>query len=88
MEEGFIQSFINKIMDGVRTSLIELSQSFDIEKALPLELTRQQVAKMLGCSPNTFDERFRYAPGFPVCSNGKFPRDDVRSWYNQHWKEI
>lgn len=88
MEEGFIQGFINKIMDGVRTSLLEISQSFDMEKALPLELQRKQVAQMLGCSVDTFDIRFRNAPGFPVCKNGKYPRDAVREWYNQHWQEI
>lgn len=88
MEDGIIQSFVKKIMDGVRLSLIEISQMFDMEKALPLELQRKQVAKMLGCSVDTFDTRFRTAPGFPVCKNGKYPRDAVREWYNQHWQEI
>ena len=85
-------SFVNKITDGVRTSLLEISQEFDTEKALPLELNQQQVMKMLGCSTMTF-ERYTKFKDFPKIDRGKgtqirYPRDAVREWYNENWKRF
>ncbi|KXT73144.1 Phage protein [Streptococcus sp. DD10] len=92
MEEGLILSFVKKIMDGVRVSLIEISQMFDIEKALPLELNQQQVMKMLGCSTTTFDRYTQYTD-FPKIDRGRgtqlrYPRDAVREWYNANWQRF
>lgn len=92
MEEGVILTFVNKIMDGVRNSLLEISQMFDIEKALPLELTQQQVMKMLGCSTTTFDRYARFSD-FPKIDRGRgtqirYPRDAVRDWYNENWQRL
>lgn len=92
MEEGIILSFVNKITDGVRTSLLEISQEFDTEKALPLELNQLQVMKMLGCSTMTF-ERYTKFKDFPKIDRGKgtqirYPRDAVREWYNENWKRF
>lgn len=92
MEEGIILTFVNKIIDGVRTALVEVSQMFDIEKAMPLELNQQQVMKMLGCSTTTFDRYTKYSD-FPKIDRGKgtqlkYPRDAVREWYNANWKRF
>lgn len=81
MLEEFVEKFASQIKQ-------EVLKDANIEQSFPLELTREECAKMLGCSVNTFDKRFRNAMGFPVCSNGKYPRDAVRAWYAENWDEI
>ena len=53
MSQDYIQAFANDITDRVRSSLVEVSKYFDIEEALPLELTQKQLTQMLGCSTST-----------------------------------
>lgn len=92
MDDGIILSFVNKIKDGVRSALLEITQQFDVENALPLELTQQQCMKMLGCSTTTFDRYTRFND-FPVIDRGRgtqlrYPRDAVRVWYNENWQRF
>lgn len=81
MLEEFVEQVASKIG-------FEVLRNADLEQSFPLELTREECAKMLGCSVNTFDKRFRNARSFPVCSNGKYPRDAVRKWYAENWDEL
>lgn len=92
MSQDYIQEFANDITDRVRSSLVEVSKYFDIEEALPLELTQKQLTQMLGCSTSTL-ERFLKFKDFPKIDRGKgtsvkYPRDAVREWYNSHWREF
>lgn len=92
MLQDYIQKFVDDIIDRIRTALVELSKRFDIEEALPLELSQKQLTQMLGCSTSTL-ERFLKFKDFPKIDRGKgtsvrYPRDAVREWYNSHWREF
>lgn len=92
MLQDYIQKFVDDIIDRIRTALVEVSKYFDIEEALPLELTQKQLTQMLGCSTSTL-ERFLKFKDFPKIDRGKgtsvkYPRDAVRDWYNSHWREF
>ncbi|WP_237657538.1 helix-turn-helix transcriptional regulator [Streptococcus sanguinis] len=69
-----------------------MSKHFDIEEALPLELTQKQLTQMLGCSTSTLSRYLKFKD-FPKIDRGKgtsvkYPRDAVREWYNSHWREF
>lgn len=92
MLQDYIQAFVDDIIDRIRTALVELSKRFDIEEALPLELSQKQLTQLLGCSTTTL-ERFLKFKDFPKIDRGKgtsirYPRDAVREWYNSHWREF
>lgn len=92
MLQDYIQAFVDDIIDKIRTALVEMSKRFDIEEALPLELSQKQLTQLLGCSTTTLD-RFLKFKDFPKIDRGKgtsvkYPRDAVREWYNSHWREF
>ena len=92
MLQDYIQKFVDDIIDRIRTALVEMSKQFDIEEALPLELSQKQLTQLLGCSTTTL-ERFLKFKDFPKIDRGKgtairYPRDAVREWYNSHWREF
>lgn len=92
MLQDYIQKFVDDIIDRIRTALVEMSKRFDIEEALPLELSQKQLTQLLGCSTTTL-ERFLKFKDFPKIDRGKgtsvrYPRDAVREWYNSHWREF
>lgn len=92
MLQDYIQKFVDDIIDRIRTALVEVSKHFDIEEALPLELTQKQLTQMLGCSTSTLSRYLKFKD-FPKIDRGKgtsvkYPRDAVREWYNSHWREF
>ena len=74
-----MEELIQAIASQIKFTVL---QSADIEEAFPLELKRQDVAKMLGVSVDTFDNRFCYQKGFPNINDKRWPRDAVREWCN------
>ncbi|MBX5325033.1 DNA-binding protein [Streptococcus cristatus] len=74
-----MEELIQAIASQIKFTVL---QSANIEESFPLELKRKDVAKMLGVSVDTFDDRFRYQKGFPNINDKRWPRDAVREWYN------
>lgn len=80
--------------DNLLTAVIaEKSKAFDIDQTLPLILTAKQCQLMLGIGNYTEFLRITNLDGFPKIDKGRgsqvrYPRDQVRQWFNNHWKDI
>lgn len=80
--------------DNLLTAVIaEKSKAFDIDQTLPLILTAKQCQAMLGIGNYTEFLRITNLDGFPKIDKGRgsqvrYPRDQVRQWFNDHWKDI
>ncbi|AZA18281.1 MAG: DNA-binding protein [Streptococcus thermophilus] len=80
--------------DSMLTTVIaEKSKAFDIDQTLPLILTAKQCQAMLGIGNYTEFLRVTNLDGFPKIDKGRgsqvrYPRDQVRQWFNNHWQDI
>lgn len=80
--------------DNLLTTVIaEKSKAFDIEQTLPMILTAKECQSMLGIGNYTEFLRITNLDGFPKIDKGRgsqvrYPRDQVRQWFNNHWQDI
>ena len=80
--------------DNLLTTVIaDKARALDIEQTLPLILTAKQCQAMLGIGNYTEFLRVTNLEGFPKIDKGRgskvrYPRDQVRQWFNNHWQDI
>lgn len=67
--QAFCEMLKKALKEAVKDVLSEISEE---EKFL---LNRKEISSAIGCDPDTFDENFRYLPGFPHHMKG-----NVESW--------
>lgn len=65
----FIEAFHQMLKDVLKKVIEELlSDIADDEKFL---LNRKEISAAIGCDVDTFDETYRYLPGFPYHKKGR-----------------
>lgn len=65
----FIEAFHQMLKDVLKKVIEELlSDIADNEKFL---LNRKEISAAIGCDVDTFDETYRYLPGFPYHKKGR-----------------
>lgn len=65
----FIEAFHQMLKDVLKKAVKEISNELnDDEKFL---LNRKEISAAIGCDVDTFDESYRYLPGFPYHIKGK-----------------
>lgn len=91
--DDIVDSFTQKIIIRLKERLADSFKMFDIEFGLPLQLNAGQCKKMLGIKNNDEFQRIVTMDNFPKVDKGKgtqirYPRDAVRDWYNENWRNI
>ena len=81
----FIEAF-HQMLKGVLKKVVQeiLNEIVDDEKFL---LNRKEIAAAIGCDVDTFDETYRYLPGFPYHKKGKseaWNRKEVFEYLHKH----
>lgn len=90
--DEWTERIVSPILNRLRTGMQEILKFLDIEHTLPLMLKANQCQKMLGIGNYEEFLRITSMDGFPKIEHkGKqtrYPRDAVREWFNENWKEI
>lgn len=91
--DEWAEKLVSPILNKFRTGIQEILKFLDIENTLPLMLNAKQCQKMLGIGNYTEFLRVTSLPNFPKIDKGKgshpkYPRDAVRQWFNENWKDI
>ncbi|CAM2762116.1 phage protein [Streptococcus acidominimus] len=90
--EEWTETIVGPILNKLKAGIQELFKFLDIENTLPLMLKASQCQKMLGVGNYEEFLRITSLNGFPkIERKGKqtrYPRDAVREWFNENWKDI
>ena len=81
----FIEAFHLMLKDVMKKAVKDvLNEITEDEKFL---LNRKEIAAAIGCDVDTFDESYRYLPGFPYHKRGKgeaWNRKEVFEYLHEH----
>lgn len=90
--EEWTETIVSPILNKLKAGIQELFKFLDIENTLPLMLKASQCQKMIGIGNYEEFLRITSLKGFPkIERKGKqtrYPRDAVREWFNENWKDI
>lgn len=90
--DDLLNDFSDLFKNKIQTVIIDHVKQLDLDNQYPLLLTGKQCQKMLGVGNYEEFLRITSLKEFPKIEHkGKqtrYPRDAVREWFNEHWKEI
>lgn len=90
--DDLLNEFSDLFKNKIQTVIIDHVKQLDLDEQYPLLLTGDQCKKMIGVGNYEEFLRITSLNGFPkIERKGKqtrYPRDAVREWFNNNWKDI